>query len=89
MFIYEFIEQFNMRYPSIDKTEHASEEMICAYEKTLGYPLPPSFRLFLKHFSNVISCWIANLLVVLTITLLAQTFVMFTTLFQIFQVKYS
>lgn len=52
MFIHEFIEQFSLKYPTIDKTEPASEEMICAYEKTLGYPLPPSFRLFLKHFSN-------------------------------------
>ncbi|MFC5603202.1 SMI1/KNR4 family protein [Sporosarcina koreensis] len=52
MFIYEFIEECNEKYPSIDKSKPASEEMVRAYEKTLGYPLPQSFRAFLKQFSN-------------------------------------
>lgn len=52
MRIKEFITQFNKRYPDIDRFDSATDEMIAAYEKMLGYPLPISFVNFLKNFSN-------------------------------------
>lgn len=52
MRINEFIEQFNKMYPDVDKFDVATEEMIAAYEKVLGYQLPFSFVAFLMKFSN-------------------------------------
>ena len=48
----EFIEQFNERYPDVDRNEVATEEMITEYEDKLGYPLPTSYKEFLLNFSN-------------------------------------
>lgn len=52
MRIDEFIEQFNEKYPDVDRFDAASDEMIATYEETLGYRLPVSFVKFLKEFSN-------------------------------------
>lgn len=52
MRIDEFIEQFNKKYPDVDRFDIATDEMIATYEKTLGYRLPVSFVRFLKEFSN-------------------------------------
>ena len=52
MFINEFIEHFNRKYPDIDRFDVATAEMIETYEKLLGYQLPSSFVEFLKKFSN-------------------------------------
>lgn len=48
----EFIEQFNKVYPDAERFDGATDEMIKAYEKELGYQLPCSFVEFLKKFSN-------------------------------------
>ncbi|MFF2753641.1 SMI1/KNR4 family protein [Psychrobacillus sp. NPDC058041] len=52
MNINDFIEQFNEKYPDVDRFEGATDEMVEAHEKMLGYHLPISFIEFLKRFSN-------------------------------------
>ncbi len=47
-----FIKHFNERYPDVDRFDFATDEMIAAYEKMLGYRLPIAFVEFLKTFSN-------------------------------------
>lgn len=39
-------------YPDVDRFDIATEKLITAYEKTLGYQLPLSFVEFLMKFSN-------------------------------------
>ena len=52
MTVIDFIEQFNERYPDVDRFDVATDDMITAYEKNLGFRLPISFVEFLKNFSN-------------------------------------
>lgn len=48
----DFIEQFNEKYPDVDRFDVASDDMVALFEETLGYSLPESFVKFLKEFSN-------------------------------------
>ena len=52
MKINEFLEQFNARYPDVDRNNVATTEMITDYEDQFGYQLPTSFKKFLSNFSN-------------------------------------
>ena len=52
MNINKFIEQFNKKYPDVDRFDGATDEMIAVYEEMIGYQLPISFIGFLKRFSN-------------------------------------
>lgn len=53
MRINDFIEQFNEKYPDVDRFDVATDDMVALYEETLGYCLPESFVKFLKEFSNI------------------------------------
>ena len=50
MNVHTFVQEFNEKFPHIERFDDATPELIAKYEKELGFPLPKSFVEFLMNF---------------------------------------
>ena len=88
MNVHTFVQEFNEKFPHIERFDDATPELIAKYEKELGFPLPKSFVEFLMYFPKGIQLLDVNLSVELAKIAIVGIFVNLLRFYLTYQMKY-